>query len=266
MHHYDIFSVDRLYNFVWGDSIQFGLYDKGARTIEEAVAETKRRIADALFLDGGKQVLEVASGYGATARYLAGRFGCRVVATNYSQAHARRAEAATAASGLDGLVSHEFADYHDLPFADGGFDVHLSQESLVHSTAKDRYFSEAFRVLKPGGLVAFTDQTTDRGRTTPRIERILTDRHGSPDLCGAGDFIDLMERAGFETLHVEDWSAGMRQHFANLVTRIEERRDELLNEVDPDVLAHNEEIWRLAVEVCDAGMMGWGFFVGRKPE
>ena len=69
--HYGNDGADRLYARVWGDSIHFGIYETGNEDLEGAVIETKRRMAAIAGLPPDKKVLKVASGWGATARFLA---------------------------------------------------------------------------------------------------------------------------------------------------------------------------------------------------
>ncbi|MDZ7811062.1 MAG: class I SAM-dependent methyltransferase [Arhodomonas sp.] len=68
---YEDGGVDRLYSAVWGENIHYGVYETGEETIEEATWVAKRLMAEAARLRAGERVLEVACGYGATARYLA---------------------------------------------------------------------------------------------------------------------------------------------------------------------------------------------------
>ncbi len=70
--HYGKDDMDRLYARVWGDSIHFGVYESATTDLEAAVFECKRRMAMLAGLGADQHVLEVASGWGATARYLAG--------------------------------------------------------------------------------------------------------------------------------------------------------------------------------------------------
>ena len=81
------YGLDRLYARVWGDSIQFGVYGRPETDLEGAVVESKRRMAEIASIKPGARVLEVASGWGATARYLARAHGARVTATNIEADH-----------------------------------------------------------------------------------------------------------------------------------------------------------------------------------
>lgn len=53
-------------------------------------------------------------------------------------------------------VEFRVADAHSLPFEDGSFDVVLSNLTVHHLGDPDKFLAEAFRVLRPGGRLAFT--------------------------------------------------------------------------------------------------------------
>lgn len=262
--HYGDGRVDRLYARVWGDSIHFGCYEDTGNDLESAVVETKRRMADVAGLIPGQRVLEVASGWGATARYLTRAFAVHVTATNIEDDHLRTAAALTKLSGLDRLIEHAPADFHDLAFDDEMFDVWWCQEATVHATRKDRVFAEAHRVLVPGGRIVFSDQTTDRAKCTLEECARLARRHGADDLYGTEDFVMEMQKAGFEDVEALDWSAHMARHFANLVQRIEGNFDALIADIPEETVIFNLSLWRFGRDLAAAGGIGWHCFSGRK--
>ena len=73
-------------------------------------------MAEAAAVGTGMTVLEVASGWGATARFLARDWGVRVTATNLEATQLKTARLLTGLLGLGRLVSHIPADFQDLSF------------------------------------------------------------------------------------------------------------------------------------------------------
>jgi sarcosine/dimethylglycine N-methyltransferase len=108
-------------------------------------------------IDAASHVLDVCSGMGGPARYLASRIGCRV--TGLDLTHSRHASAVrlTELTGLRHLVDFRHGSALAMPFADAGFDVVIGQEAFAHVPDKPRLIAECARVVKPGGRIAFTD-------------------------------------------------------------------------------------------------------------
>jgi sarcosine/dimethylglycine N-methyltransferase len=102
-------------------------------------------------------VLDVCSGVGGPARFLAMRYGCRVSGLDLTESRYRAAVRLTRMVGLDHLVDFHHGDAQAMPFADAGFDVVIGQEAFAHVPDKARLISECARVVRPGGRIAFTD-------------------------------------------------------------------------------------------------------------
>src|SRR3546814_9243384 len=108
-------------------------------------------MAEGVALAAADTVLDVGSGYGALARFLARQYGCEVVASNISERELEWGRELTADQGLEDKVRFEWADFHALPFDGDAFDYYWSQEAFLHAADKATVLTEAQRVLKPGG-------------------------------------------------------------------------------------------------------------------
>jgi ubiquinone/menaquinone biosynthesis C-methylase UbiE len=100
------------------------------------------------------RVLETAAGTGVVTRVLASELSARVsiVATDLNQAMLDQASAV----GTKRIVEWHQADAMELPFRDGEFDAVVCQFGIMFFPDKSRAFSEARRVLKPGGVFIFS--------------------------------------------------------------------------------------------------------------
>lgn len=262
---YGVEDAHRLYQRIWGPSFHFGRWETGVASIEDAVLCCKARIGEALALGERQHVLEAASGIGETARFLANAYDCHVTATNISETHLQECMVRTDKANMSASVTCAYADYHAMPFDDGRFDAYVMQEALVHAQDKPRVMAEAFRMLRPGGRMVFTDQTTMvETLNTSDCERIV-ERHGSPDLFDAAAFERVAEQAGFHILENQDWSPHMARHFAELVLCIETDYAALARDIDPVVIDWNLETWRFARDKAHDGSMGWVFITAVKP-
>lgn len=99
------------------------------------------------------RVLEIAAGTGVVTRALDAALpeSISIVATDLNQAMLEQA----AAAGTKRAVEWGQADAMHLPFPDESFDAVVCQFGVMFFPEKSRAFSEARRVLRPGGAFIF---------------------------------------------------------------------------------------------------------------
>src|SRR5499427_3823917 len=108
-------------------------------------------------------VLDVGSGVGGPARFLAKTYGCRVTGVDLSEAFVDAARYLTERTGLSGKVSFQTASALELPFDAGRFDVVLLQHVAMNIADRPRLYREIRRVLKEGGKFATYDAVSSNG-------------------------------------------------------------------------------------------------------
>ena len=123
-------------------------------------------------ITAGMSVLDVGSGVGGPARFLAATYGCQVTGVDLSEPFVDAARYLTERTGQSGQVSFETASALELPFDDGGFDVVLLQHVAMNISDRTRLYREIRRVLKSGGRFATFDVVlTAASRTIPCLGR-----------------------------------------------------------------------------------------------
>ncbi len=118
-----------------------------------SVAATEA-LAARLAPQAGDRLLDIGSGIGGPARWTAAHFGCHVTGIDLTQAFCDAAETLTLACGMSDQVRIVHGTATDLPFPDDSFDRAYSQNVLMNIADKQRFYREAFRVLRPGGMFA----------------------------------------------------------------------------------------------------------------
>jgi len=108
-------------------------------------------------------VLDVGSGVGGPARFLAATFGCRVMGVDLSEPFVEAARYLTKRTGLEDLISFQIGSALMLPFAGGEFDIVLLQHVAMNIADRARLYSEIRRVLRPGGRFATYDVVSNEG-------------------------------------------------------------------------------------------------------
>jgi sarcosine/dimethylglycine N-methyltransferase len=108
-------------------------------------------------------VLDVGSGVGGPARFLAATYGCQVTGVDLSESFVDAARYLTARTGQSGQVSFQTASALELPFDDGRFDIVLLQHVAMNISDRPRLYREIRRVLKFGGRFATFDVVLNGG-------------------------------------------------------------------------------------------------------
>jgi sarcosine/dimethylglycine N-methyltransferase len=102
----------------------------------------------------GDHVLDIGCGIGGPARWIAYKFGCRVSGVDLTQEFCTAARELNDITGMSRQVSILEGSALALPLPDATFDRVYSQNAVMNIEDKAAAYREAFRVLKPGGVLA----------------------------------------------------------------------------------------------------------------
>lgn len=124
----------------------------------EVIPDLGARLVDAVGVEPGERVLDIAAGDG-NAALPAARRGASVVATDLTPELLEAGRARTEGLALD--LTWQAADAEALPFPDGAFDVAISCVGLMFAPFHEPVAAELTRVVRPGGrlgLIAWTPE------------------------------------------------------------------------------------------------------------
>ncbi len=162
------------------------------------------RLLPWLNLAADDHVLEVASGAGGPALYLARISGCRVTGIDVNESAVATASQTGARSGESERVRFGVANANnDLPFGRESFDALLCIDSMNHFPDRLAVFREWHRVLRAGRRALFTDPVVITGPVT-NDEMALRSSIGLFLFVPPGINESLMDQAGFQLIHRED--------------------------------------------------------------
>jgi SAM-dependent methyltransferase len=157
-----------------------------------------------LGLSAGDHALEVASGSGGPALYVARTTGCRVTGIDANEGGVATASRMAATTGQGERVRFSVADATaPLPFDEGAFDALLCIDSMNHFPDRLAVFREWHRVLRPGRRALVTDPVVLTGPVTSD-ELALRSSIGLFLFVPPGVNERLIEEAGFRLVRQED--------------------------------------------------------------
>jgi len=152
-------------------------------------------LADVAGIRAGHHVLDVCSGVGGPARWLAFRRGCRVTGLDFTTSRVESAKRLSQRARLDHLVNFVHGDATRMPLQDSDYDVVIGQESWLHIPDKPALVSECIRVLKPGGTIAFTDIVA-LSPLEPATEARLAVEMRTSNIASVETYVALLEERG----------------------------------------------------------------------
>lgn len=184
-------------------------YHKG---FGELTVQAVEPLLNAARVRSGTRVLDVASGPGYVAAAAAGR-GAQVTGVDFAAPMVAQARAR-----YPGIDFRE-GDAEALPFSDATFDAVVISFGMLHLGRPEHALAEAWRVLRPGGRVAYTVWAKPEQAVAFDIVLRAVERLGNPDaplppgppffrFSDAGASIEALSTTGFvepEVVQVPQW-------------------------------------------------------------
>jgi cyclopropane-fatty-acyl-phospholipid synthase len=248
-HHYDV-SNDFFALFL-DESMTYScaVWSRGAETLEEAQRTKLELVCTKLALKEGERLLDVGCGWGSFPIHAAKNHGVRVTGITLSEPQAARARERAREEGVGDRVEIRVMDYREL--RGERFDAIASIGMVEHvgDVNIDAYADTLGRLLDRGGRLL------NHG-----IARL---RHGEPE---AGPFSEryvfpdaaplhlsrvqsALERAGFETLHVEGFRDDYARTLREWTRRLEANGAEALRLAGPERM----RVWQVYLRAARRG-------------
>lgn len=200
-------SVQKSYDQRWMNKVNLamhlGFWDKTTTSLHDALINENRYVAEALDLNNDDTVLDAGCGVGGTAIWIAENYGIKVVGINIVEDQIRAAKKYAKERAVQNLVNFAVSDYIDTGFEDGSFTKVYAIESACHSSSKQDFLCEAYRLLgKPGKLV-IVDAFIAKDNLSKFEKKWLRDWYDGwvcPDLERFNNFRNMLKEAGFERI------------------------------------------------------------------
>lgn len=181
-------------------SMHHGFWHKDTKTIQEAMTNEDQFIMDLAKINSESRVLDAGCGVGGTAIAIAKKTRANIVGVTLSLKQAKLAQRYAIRNNVRNNTEFAVQDYAQMDFRDNSFDVIYGIESLCHGYPKLGFLKEAFRLLKPGGILVIADGYTSRPPTTEK-EIEITERFKSAfalvELITPGEMTRYLKKAGY---------------------------------------------------------------------
>lgn len=274
----------KFYAQVMGDAseqIHFGKWNNIDENQPDAYAKASENMTDYMF-DLAKGLLphrieendftyvDLGSGTGAAAIRLCEHNPFIMQATCLNLCHDQNMTALQKAksSGLQNRLEIVDGSFEDVPSQDNVFDLAFSQDAFIHATSKIKTFTEAYRIVKPGGALVFCDLMNST-ETDLNIEEnnAFSKRNLVNDwLTPEGNMKACLE-AGWRDVHWIDLTTDIRISFQRMlkkVTFVLEHGNTPSNSDRVLLMDYRDSISNRIAQI-DRGMFKWAVIHARKP-
>lgn len=239
------------------------MYSCGLEILHPSGLKKTDEMAKMYQIGKGKKLLDVGSGKGVTACYLAQKYQCEVTGVDLSEKMVQYAKQMAAKRGLTHTAGFAKADAYNLPFENENFDIILAECSTV-LLDKEKAFSEFLRVIKPSGYIGDLEMTWQKPPPEELVDKVYRVWEGFSTMT-LEDWKEFFEKMELVDVRTVDFSetvadmeeamkrelgpAGRTQLFCKLLLRADLRQ----------AMREYREIFKQYGE-----FIGYGYIVGRK--
>jgi ubiquinone/menaquinone biosynthesis C-methylase UbiE len=177
------------------------------------------RLGEILDLTPRSRILDVAAGRGASAMFLAERFGCEVVGIDYSRKNVEAGNEEARVKEPNSKVTFQWADAEALPFPDASFDAVICECAFCTFPDKPAAAREFNRVLHSCGRVGLSDLTRD-GILTPELEGLMSWIACIADAQPLWEYAALLSNAAFTVSVTERHDVALAEFVNQIRTRL----------------------------------------------
>ena len=228
-------------------------------------AEETDILASKAGITADSHVLDVCSALGGPARHLAEKIGCRITGLDATRRMYEEAICRTEEVGLSGRIEYRLGNALDMPFRADTFNVVWGQDAWCYITDKARLIQECARVVRPGGIVAFTDWL-ETGPMTDEEWMALHVFMVFPYMETLDGYASLTEAAGLTVVEKEDLSPDFAEHVPLYLSMVQNQyKQGILDGYGQEMydgVVNGLILWR---DAAAAGKVGRGRIIARKP-
>ena len=181
------------------------------------------------------KILDVGSGIGGPARYIANKTGAEITAIELQSDQNNLAKDLTKKCGLSNKVNHICGDILDYDFKNQTFDAVVSWLTLYHIANHEILLKKLFDLLNPNGFF-YTEDITSRINLSDADRKEIKKEIYGIHLPYFDKYISNLEQNGFKLIFSEDMSSSWTDF-------TKERIKKYNSEKERNIRVHGKEVY-----------------------
>jgi len=187
-----------------------------------------------LGINDKSKILDIGSGIGGPARYIANKTGAKITAIELQSDQNQLANSLTKKCGLSNKVNHICGDILDYDFKNEKFDAVVSWLTLYHIPNHEILLKKLYNLLNPHGFFYTEDITSRIELSDDEIKEIEKEIYGK-HLPYFDKYISNLEKSGFQLIYSEDMSSSWTEFTKDRVIQFN-------SEKERNIRVHGKEV------------------------
>jgi len=181
------------------------------------------------------KILDVGSGMGGPARYIANKTGAEITAIELQSDQNNVAKDLTKKCGLSNKVNHICGNILDYDFKDQTFDAVVSWLTLYHIDNHEILLKKLFDLLNPNGFFYTEDITSRINLSDADLKEIKKEIYGI-HLPYFDKYISNLEQNGFKLIFSEDMSSSWTDFTKERIKKYNSKKER-------NIRVHGKEVY-----------------------
>ncbi|MHA1509535.1 MAG: class I SAM-dependent methyltransferase, partial [Promethearchaeota archaeon] len=210
-------------------------------------------------------LLDICSALGGPARHLAEKYGINVVGLDITPEMVLEAKKRTEGKPYANKIEYRIGSGLDIPAHQNSFEIVWGQDAWCYIRDKVRLIEETWRVLKPGGTIAFTDWIWGPKNVSEKESDFLMEFMVFPNLQTLDGYAELLKATGYQLVEKEDLQEDFAKNLDIYVDILQKAKLDIEAGFGRELYVSAEEGVLAWQKAAHEKKVGRGLWIAKKP-